>query len=191
MLLAPVASAQVGIAYTSFANIFTANQRINAGVGINVAPGATGTLSLSGKLFEQSRSTGMGDAASVSYSAGNFSVPAGTWTVDSGDQQSYSYTLIGANMILNVRLLRTTTASSPTELRVAVPGGCSAPTAVSTPTVVIEQDSTGTAHAGLLAISGLTGVVRIFNDISASTAFSNLTNDLDIFLQFTFPVSGC
>ena len=86
----PAAREAAGVVYTDFANVFTANQRINAGLGINIAPGATGTLSLSDGIFERSRATKLGEWTDVAYSAGNFTVPTAcvspscSWTVSSG-----------------------------------------------------------------------------------------------------------
>lgn len=116
-----------GVAYTDFANVFTANQRINAGLGINIAPGSTGTVKASAGLYDQGRSTAIGEITTVSYSSSNFSTSAGTmtWTVDAGDQISYKYALVGHTMFLwfafNTTSVGGTGAS--TELRVAIPGG--------------------------------------------------------------------
>ncbi|MFQ5582765.1 MAG: hypothetical protein ACE5F3_09105, partial [Mariprofundaceae bacterium] len=38
------------LAYEDEANVFTANQRINAGLGVNIAPPATGDLAISGSM---------------------------------------------------------------------------------------------------------------------------------------------
>lgn len=125
VLLAPAASAQVGIAYTSFANIFTAGQRINAGLGVNVAPGATGTLSLSDGLFEFGRSFKMGTWQSVPYNSGNFTASGSmTWTVTSGQVTAFTYTVIGKTLWVNLGISTSSVGGTPDkQLFVAVPGG--------------------------------------------------------------------
>lgn len=114
-----------GVAYTDFANVFTANQRVNAGLGVNVAPGSTGTIKASGGLFDLSRSTALGEWTNVAYASGNFTASGSmTWTVESGDQVAYSYMLIGHTMWLAFALNNTTVGGTPsTELHVAIPGG--------------------------------------------------------------------
>lgn len=114
-----------GLAYLDQLNVFTANQRINAGLGVNVAPGAPGTLSTSAGLFERSRSTAMGEWIPVPYSAGNFTASGSmSWTVTSGEQITYAYMLIGKTMTLEYAINLSTVGGTPdTELRIAIPGG--------------------------------------------------------------------
>jgi hypothetical protein len=61
----------------------------------------------------------------VAYSAGNFTTNTGTWTLNSSDY-AMSYLVIGKLMILKFFSFGATIASSPNELRVAIPGGYSA-----------------------------------------------------------------
>lgn len=90
-----------GVAYTDFANIFTSNQRINAGLGVNVAPGATGTISASGAFYELGRSTASG--VWTSYTP--------TWTASVTNPSlgngsiAGSYTLVGNTMLFSVRIV--------------------------------------------------------------------------------------
>lgn len=76
-------------------------------------------------IFERLRTTRMGEWITVSFSAGNFTANGSmTWTVASGDQIVYAYTLVGKTMTLNVVLNTTTVGGTPnTSLRVAIPGG--------------------------------------------------------------------
>jgi hypothetical protein len=117
-----------GVAFTDFANIFTSNQRINAGLGVNVAPGATGTISSSDAHFERGRSTAMGEWTAVSYSAGNFTGSGSqTWTVDNADIAVYSYMLVGKTLYLKFAADTTTVGGTPsTDLLIAIPGGFTA-----------------------------------------------------------------
>lgn len=60
---------------------------------------------------------------SVAFSAGNFTVPGGTWTVASGDQTTYAYMNSGKTLFIQLGLANTTVSGSPSYLEVAIPGG--------------------------------------------------------------------
>ena len=126
LLTASSLAGGAGVAYTDFANVFTANQRVNAGLGVNVAPGATGTVSTSGALFERSRSTAMGEWTSVAYNASNFTTSGGTWTVESADQVTLAYTLVGKTMTIAFVLNNTSVSTAGATLSIAIPDGFTA-----------------------------------------------------------------
>lgn len=117
-----------GVAYTDFANVFTSNQRINAGLGVNVAPGSTGTISASAGLFDQSRTTAIGEWTDVAFASGNFTASGSmTWTVQSADQITFEYMLIGHTMFLNVYLDSTTVGGTASnQLFIKIPGSFTA-----------------------------------------------------------------
>ncbi len=74
---------------------------------------------------ERGRTTAMGEWIDVAFSAGNFTAAGSmTWTVGSGDQACYSYTLIGKTMTLSV-IVNTSSVGGTlsNSLRVAIPGG--------------------------------------------------------------------
>lgn len=60
---------------------------------------------------------------SPSYSAGNFTASSGTWTVDSGDINAYSYRLVGRTLHVNFNAAATDVSATPVSLQVAIPGG--------------------------------------------------------------------
>jgi hypothetical protein len=179
-----VTGGSAGVAFTDFANIFTSNQRINAGLGINVAPGATGTVSTSGALFERSRSTAMGEWTSVAYSAGNFTTPGGvmTWTVDSGDQITYAYALVGKTMFLAVYLDTTsiTCTCSPT-VSIAIPGGFTAAKKIQSAALMFDN---GVARAAYNRVAAAGTTVEV--GIDGSTNFTASTNNtyIRVFIMF-------
>lgn len=117
-----------GVAYTDFANVFTANQRINAGLGVNVAPGSTGTIKASAGLFDQGRSTAAGEWTDVAFNSGNFTASGSmTWTVQSADQVTYEYMLIGHTMWVSVYLDSTTIGGTVSnQLFVKIPNSATA-----------------------------------------------------------------
>lgn len=174
-----------GVAYTDFANIFTSNQRINAGLGVNVAPGSTGTISASAGLFDQGRSTAIGEWQSVAYSAGNFTAGGSmTWTVDSGDQVAYSYMLIGHTLFLAATLNTTTVGGTlGNELRVAVPGGFTC--ANSATLGAIRAFDSGTDTVGFAAAQSGAAYVRLFRGGFSNWAAStnNTSIQINVVLQ--------
>lgn len=180
---ASVAILAPGIAYIDIANVFTANQRINAGLGINAAPGSTGTATLSDGIFEYSRSAKLGSWTAVSYNAGNFSQASGTWTVQSGDQTTYRYMVVGKTMFLNVRLDGTDITGSPAWLSVAVPGGFTIGSTIDATNLV----QLGTFQMGAWeATSGTTTV--LFYASTAFGAWSAGTGDRSIIASMSFEV---
>lgn len=60
---------------------------------------------------------------SVAFSAGNFTVPGGTWTVASGDQTTYAYMNSGKTLFVQFGIATTTVSGSPAYLEIAIPGG--------------------------------------------------------------------
>lgn len=90
------------------ANIFTANQRINAGLGVNVAPGSTGDIKLSGSVYEQSRSVAMG--IWQSYTPGFFNSGATQPTLGNGSLIG-KYTVIGNTCWYAIRFVAGSTTT--------------------------------------------------------------------------------
>ena len=173
-----------GVAYTDFANVFTANQRINAGLGINVAPGSTGTVSASAGVFDQGRSTAMGEWQSVTYNSGNFTANGSmTWTVDSGDQVAYRYMLIGHTMWLAFTLNGTSVGGTlNSELHVAIPGGFSNASAATL--AAVRSFDNGTDTVGFCGAVLSATYVRCWRGGFTNWATSTNNTSLQAFLTF-------
>ena len=88
-------------------------------------PNLSVALLASGAYYEGTRSTAMGYWIAVAHSAGNFTASTGSWTVDSGDQLVYRYTLIGKTMILSWSIANSD-VSAGSVLRLAIPGSFTA-----------------------------------------------------------------
>lgn len=98
----------------------------------------------------------------VAYSAGNFTSGTGTWTVDSGDQTTYRYILLGSKlMLLMVKLDSTTTATTPSELRVAIPASGTAAVISGAP-FTFSTDGFSTYGTGLAQTAVGAGYIRLF-----------------------------
>lgn len=161
---APFAREAAGVVYTDIANVFTANQRINAGVGINIAPGATGTLSLSDGIFERSRAAKMGDWTAVSYSGGNFTSQSGTWTVASGDQVNYAYMIVGHTMSIAFVIDASSVSGATTELYIAIPGGFTAKGSMFA-FFQAYDNSTSVGQVGVVRVSASDAVIRLQSSV--------------------------
>ena len=85
-------------------------------------------------VYERGRAVPMGEWILVAFSAGNFTANGTmTWTVESGDQNTYRYALDGSTMVLSFKI-STSTVVAPlnTTLRLAIPGGYVVATAYTT-----------------------------------------------------------
>jgi hypothetical protein len=166
-----------GVAYTDFANIFTSNQRINAGLGVNVAPGATGTISSSGAIFERGRSVAMGAKTALTSSDLTFSASAGTWTVDSGDVIGVSWAQVGDTVIVAYDIQHTSTnASIGSQLRIALPA--SVPVAAAQTIAINTSVATAGRETGLQFVAAGERIIRIQRIPTAN--FTVETNNLDV-----------
>ena len=96
--------------------------------------------------FERGRTVAVGEWTAVPYNAGNFTASAGTWTVDSGDQLAYAYTLVGKTMTLAFDIVGTD-VSAGAILRIAIPGGYTAARRTRTPISVRDNGTYGTGFA--------------------------------------------
>jgi hypothetical protein len=76
-------------------------------------------------LYERARTTPMGEWTVVAFNAADFTaIGAMTWTVASGDLNSYTYTLWGKTMLLAFKISTSTVGGvANSELRIAIPGG--------------------------------------------------------------------
>ncbi len=173
-----------GLAYLDIANVFTANQRINAGLGVNVAPGVTGSVSLSDKLFERGRTTALGDWTTLANTDFTFSASAGTWTVDAGDVVAAKWTQVG-NMVVFVYNFQhtTTSAGMGTDLLVGLPG--TMPTAASQTIAINTSVNSVGREAGFQFINAA-GATVTFKRIPV-TNWPTETNNLDIQGTLIYP----
>jgi hypothetical protein len=65
----------------------------------------------------------VGDWTAVSFSAGNFTASAGTWTVASGDVLRNRYQIINKTLFWELWIVTTDVSATPTSLRIAIPSG--------------------------------------------------------------------
>lgn len=131
-------------------------------------------LTVSDGVVERGRSVAMGVWTDVAYAAGNFTASgAMTWTVGSGDQKTYAYTLVGDTMTLCFKVDGTTVGGTPsTDLRIALPGGV---TAARTTTGAFQYlDAGGAATPGYWQVDVGTAYLRLLKQ-----AFANWSSATD------------
>jgi hypothetical protein len=134
--------------------------------------GTTGTI-LDQALFNSVRDY-IGTAwTSVAYAAGNFTVPGGTWTVDSGDQTTYAYLNCGKTLFIQFGIATASVSGSPSYLEIAIPGGF---TSASGEQYGVHwyQDGASTNGAGLILVPGSGVKFRLYK-VDLST-WANATN---------------
>lgn len=119
-------------------------------------------------VFEHGRSTAIGEWIQVTYSAANFAGDVGgsAWTVDSGDQIGYAYTLIGKTLILSFTLNGTSVSGSPNRLLIKIPDGFIAAHQSTTTARVFDN---GTERYGILDCTVGATQVRV-QPVSFATA---------------------
>lgn len=109
-------------------------------------------------IYESGRSTAMGTWTSVAHAGGNFTASgAMTWTVDSADQLTFAYTLVGKTMTVSISLSGTTPGGvASTDLKVAIPGSFTAAKSMFTTGVGLAHGGTDEAIQVFVAASGTT-----------------------------------
>jgi hypothetical protein len=106
----------------------TASATASLLLDLQVGGSAKFTVRKDGAIYERGRTTPLGEWIDVSFSEGNFTANGSmTWTVASGEQYAYAYTLIGKTMVLNVKIHGADIGGTANnELRVAIPGSFTA-----------------------------------------------------------------
>lgn len=90
------------------------------------ADGAVKLDKTTGTVTERNRSVAMGEEVPVTFASGNYTASTGNWTLTSPDQEAFSYSLVGKTMYLVIVIDFSTVSATPTELRMAIPGGFTA-----------------------------------------------------------------
>lgn len=143
-----------------------------------------GIISADSGFLERSRSALMGEWTDVAYNAANFTASAGTWTVDSGDQTTYAYTLVGKTMTVAF-FISGTDVSSAASLRIAIPGGLTAAKAMRNPIQVIDA---ATYAVGFAAVAASGTIIECFASIAGTTFGVTAADDTAVIGQITFEV---
>lgn len=123
----------------------------------------------------------------VSFDAALYTASgAMTWTVESADQATLAYALLGKTLVVSLVLANTTVAGTPsTELRVAIPASLTAARAMAMPVRIRDNGTWTTGEASVSADGTVIAIVR-----TDGAAFSASSNATDVRGQIAFEVKG-
>lgn len=130
-------------------------------------------------IEERGRTALLGEWTNVTYAAGNFTAGGTqTWTVDSGDVGTNSYTEVGKTQTYALILLTTSVGGSANpELRVAIPNGRTA--AITTAGSCVGLDNSA-AFNGFWQATGGNTYISFYKDPTAGTNWTAATNTTQI-----------
>lgn len=130
-----------------------------------------------------------GAAITVTFDAANFTANGTmTWTVDSGDQVTFTYLIVGRTMEVVLALEGYTTGGvANTQLRVTIPGSYTVPTGT-TQQLHWTFDNV-TAKTGLILAVGGETYLRNYRDITLASNWELVTNNGFIRGSIRFSIS--
>lgn len=152
-----------------------------------VAPGGTISWIWDGSNW-QLMAHFQGQAINVPFSAGNFTTDQGTWTMLAGNQAGYSY-IIEQNLMLlfwSLQAFSVGGTPTPTQLRVAIPGGFTPVLSLVYPIVVLDNGTTVMTDASIPG--ALNAYWRCFANPAGST-WQTSANASYTFGNVRFPVN--
>lgn len=172
--------------FTSVTTTSTGATSLTVGGGVTAGTGSVALVNTAGKIPALTTSYFADVSGSAltfpwstrSYSGGTYTASGSmTWTVDSGDVGTDSYTVVGS-MVTWTLGLNTTTVGGTTggELRATLPGGFTA-AGTSTNGTCAHVDN-GTAGSGAWVVTSGNTYVSIYKDLNAAswTASTNATS---------------
>lgn len=153
-----------------------------SGTSISIA----GPVTTTSTITERSRSTPLGEWTAPAFSAGNFTASTGSWTVDSGDVATYTYTLVGKTITVVFEINATDVSATPASLNIAIPGGFSA--ARSTRALVQVSDAGGAVTTGVARVQATGTVIEVQSTIAGGAWATTSADDTLIRGQITFEI---
>jgi len=142
-----------------------------------------------GGIKERNRSFQMGEWQAPAFNAADFTASAGNWTVAAGDVLYLKYTLIGKTMMVAFDIQTTTLSGTPTNLRIAIPGGFSVAAGVDVRMPGQAIDNGGAAAIAMIRVVAGTSYISIFKDYAATGTFAVATDNTGVRGVVMFEVS--
>jgi hypothetical protein len=137
--------------------------------------------------FEGAGSVAMGEWNAVAFNAANFTASAGTWTVASGDQIVFKYTLLGKTMTVNFRIDTSSVSATPAQLRIAIPGGFTAASDAYNGGLIYQDAGGGFFGGGsIFVVSG--GTTIGLQEVFGTSSWAVATDTTYVAGQITFEV---
>lgn len=114
---------------------------------------------------------------SVAYASGNFSANNSmSWTVGSGDQVTYVYTLLGTAMTVNYDIRTSTVGGTPsTQLKLKIPGGYTA-ARTTFEKIAYLSDNGSDSDVGLATVTASDTWIMFQRNVAASTWTASTDN---------------
>lgn len=167
-------------------SVLTIGAPSSSGFGLNHrARGYFSDFDASNGLSERGRTVKLGEWTAVAYNAANFTASSGTWTVDSGDQVTYAYAIVGKAITVSFTIVGTDVSATPAELRIAIPGGFTAARRMDSAVWLVNA---GTREVGQAIVDAAGTYIRFLR--SAAGNFSTTAaDDTTVAGQITFEVS--
>jgi hypothetical protein len=125
-------------------------------------------------LQERNRTFTMGEYVPIAYNAANFAANTGTWTVDSADQVTLGYSVVGKTLTLFFQIDNTDVSSATTGLLILLPAGYTC--AARTQNIVQVADAGAAATTGVAFIPATGTAVEIRSNIGGG-GWSATTGD--------------
>jgi hypothetical protein len=159
------------------------------GVVSDIAAGGTvtagGSVVTADGVYEHGRAEAMGEWHDVPYNAANFTASVGSWTVGSGDVNTYAYTLVGQTMFLSFVIFTTSVSAAPVFLFLNL-NGFTASREVRTLVNVIDAGVSRVGQAFTVASSGL---LWLLADQAATPWATTAGNDTYVMGQIAIPIT--
>lgn len=179
-----VGAGQVNLAHLN-ANSSAANQMTNV-VTSGITPLAAGKgaatyeydlANTKWRLIEHEQ----GAPISVAYTSTDYTADAGTWTVDSGDLGTYTYTIRGKRLLIDFTATTTSISSaSATRMQVLIPNGYTYTREARQGAVIFNG---GTSTEGMARSVATETRMFLYRDPGAS-AYATATNTSNFFTSF-------
>lgn len=180
--------------WTTVTTTSTGATSLTVGGGITAGTGAVALVNTTGKIPAVS-STYFADMsganltfpwATTSFNAGNFTASGSmTWSVDSADQGTNAYTVVGSTVTWTFGFFNTTVGGAASnELRVALPGGFTA-AGTSTNGTCAAADN-GTVRSGMWQVVAGNTYASLYRDITGANWDATGTNATSIRCLITF-----
>ena len=129
-------------------------------------------------MYERARTVRLGEWTAVSFTAGDYTASAGTWTLTAPDMVLFKYMLVGTTMWIRFAFATTSVSAAPGFLKFKIPGGFTAKDAETDCTLTYNDNGAGFVTAGnVLTIAGDTNIwlQPAALGVGAWTASANLT----------------
>ena len=142
------------------------------------------TLAVPNGIKERGRSVVLGEFTAVAHAGGNFTASSGNWTVASGDQLTFGYSLVGKMMTVVFTIATSSVSATPASLRIAIPGGFTAAKQMYNMALIVDAGTRVMAEAQVAA-AGTTIIIARFDaaNLTASTDTTSVVGQITFEVQ--------